>query len=222
MERTSDRSIRRDIRSSAQRTRRSDARCCEDFGLDQLLIIPAHRPPHKGAREIAGDYHRFAMAVLASLDEPRVLVSTLELEAPDRPYTFETIDRLRSEFGSETRLFFVMGADSFEELNTWREPARLLSSTNLIVVTRPGHEVETSHLDERFRSTVVDLRGRESDWELDDDSNEHRILFDRLRQHRRLVNGDKTTSARRRVDCGPSAVASGRIHQKIRIVQAVT
>jgi nicotinate-nucleotide adenylyltransferase len=146
-----------------------------DFGLDQLLIIPAHRPPHKGSRTIAGDYHRFAMAVLASLDEPRVFVSTIELEAPDRPYTFETVERLRIELGSETRLFFVIGADSFEEINTWREPARLLSSTNLIVVTRPGHDVAASHLDERFRSTIVDLRGWEVEPRLGEGLNEHHI-----------------------------------------------
>ena len=146
-----------------------------DFGLDQLLIIPAHRPPHKGSRAIAGDYHRFAMAVLASLDEPRVFVSTLELEAPDRPYTFETVERLRIDLGTEIRLFFVIGADSFEEINTWREPARLLSSTNLIVVTRPGHDVSASHLDDRFRSTIVDLRGREGDLQLGEGLGEHHI-----------------------------------------------
>jgi len=134
-----------------------------NFELDQLLIIPAHRPPHKGARAITDAYYRFTMAVLASLDEPRVLVSTIELEAPNRPYTFETVERLRSLFGIETRLFLVMGADSFEEINTWREPARLFSSTNVIVVTRPGHDVRTSHLEDRFRSTIVDLRSREGE-----------------------------------------------------------
>src|SRR6266852_131274 len=94
-----------------------------NFALDQLLIIPAHQPPHKDSRAIACAYHRFTMAVLALLDEPRVIVSTIELEAPDRPYTFETVKRLRSIFGPRTRLFFVLGADSFEEINTWREPA---------------------------------------------------------------------------------------------------
>lgn len=135
----------------------------QHFDVEQLLFIPASRPPHKGSRAIACAYHRFAMAILATVDEPRVLVSTIELEAPDRPYTFETIERLRSQFGVETRLFFVMGADSFEEINTWREPSRLLSSTNLIVVTRPGHDIETSHLEAGFRSKIVDLRGCDSD-----------------------------------------------------------
>ena len=147
-----------------------------NFGLDQLLIIPAHRPPHKGSRAIADGYHRFAMAVVATLDEARVVVSTIELEAPDRPYTFETVERLRGSFGMGTKLFFVMGADSFEEINTWREPGRLFSSVNLIVVTRPGHNVEASHLDERFRATVVDLRERESESPSGEELKEHHIF----------------------------------------------
>ncbi len=170
-----------------------------NFGLDQLLIIPAHRPPHKGSRAIAGDYHRFTMAVLASLDEPRVLVSTIELEAPDRPYTFETVERLRGAFGMGTRLFFVMGADSFEEINTWREPARLLSSTNLIVITRPGHDVGSSHLEERFRPTLVDLRGRESELQAVEDLNEHHIYVTGY-----VNTGVSSTEIRQRVRDGES------------------
>jgi nicotinate-nucleotide adenylyltransferase len=129
-----------------------------NFALDQLLVVPAHKPPHKQAREVSHACHRYAMAALATIDESRMLVSTVELEAPDRPYTFETVERLESLLGSETKLFFVMGADSFEEMNTWREPERILSRVDVIVATRPGHTVKSSHLDEPFRSSVVDLR----------------------------------------------------------------
>ncbi len=129
------------------------------FELDRMLLIPAHRPPHKDARLISDAYHRYAMAVLATLDEPHMSVSTIELEAPDRPYSFETVERLKQSYGPQTDLFFVVGADSFEEINTWREPARLLASANLIAVTRPGYEVRTSHLPEPMRARVVDLRG---------------------------------------------------------------
>ena len=128
-----------------------------NFELDQLLIIPAHRPPHKGARAIADAYYRFTMAVLASLDEPRVLVSTIELEAPNRPYTFETVERLRSAFGTATRLFFVMGADSWMDIRTWREWEKVLTMTNIIVVTRPDFEIGFGHVTDEIRSRIVDL-----------------------------------------------------------------
>ncbi|HSB10556.1 MAG TPA: nicotinate-nucleotide adenylyltransferase [Blastocatellia bacterium] len=149
----------------------------QKFDLDRLLMIPAHRPPHKKTNPIAGAYHRHTMAVLGLLDEARVFVSTIELESPDRPYSFETIERLKTVLSPHTKLFFIIGADSFEQINTWREPGRLLSSTSLIVVTRPGHEVKSSHLDERFRSTIVDLRGSAPLIEAVRDSGEHNIYL---------------------------------------------
>ena len=131
-----------------------------DFELDELLLIPAHRPPHKDARTISNSYHRYAMAVLATLEESRISVSTIELKAPNKPYSFETVERLKQACGPQTELFFVVGADSFEEINTWREPQRLLASSNLIAVTRPGYEVGVSHLPDLRQASVVDLRGR--------------------------------------------------------------
>ncbi|HJQ26039.1 MAG TPA: nicotinate-nucleotide adenylyltransferase [Blastocatellia bacterium] len=129
------------------------------FALDELLIVPAHRPPHKTGRLIADAYHRYAMAVIATMDDERLHVSTVELETPERPYTFETLARLRDAYGPQASLFFVMGADSFEELNLWREPERILDSANLIVITRPRHALGLAHLPPRFASRLVDLRG---------------------------------------------------------------
>jgi nicotinate-nucleotide adenylyltransferase len=130
-----------------------------NFELDRLLIIPAYRPPHKTRRAISDAYHRYTMAVLATLDEPTLVVSTLELEAPERPYTVETISRLRDTYGEGAELFFIMGADSFQEVNTWHESERVLQSANWVVVARPGHDFSIAHLAEHLRSQVVDLRG---------------------------------------------------------------
>jgi nicotinate-nucleotide adenylyltransferase len=130
-----------------------------NFGLDRLLIIPAHRPPHKTRRAISDGYHRFAMAVLATLEEPTMVVSTLELEAPEMPYTIETIGRLREIYGEGAGLFLIMGADSFQEVDTWRESGRVLKSANWVVVARPGHDISIAHLSGDLRSQIVDLRG---------------------------------------------------------------
>jgi nicotinate-nucleotide adenylyltransferase len=103
------------------------------------------------------------MAVLASLDEPGVLVSTVEIESPDKPYSFQTVEQLNALYGAGTNLFFIMGADSFEEINTWREPSRLLAGANVVVVTRPGYELQSSHLPADFISSIIDTRGRPAD-----------------------------------------------------------
>jgi nicotinate-nucleotide adenylyltransferase len=129
-----------------------------NFELDLLLVIPAYKPPHKSLERISDSKHRYEMCVSAFQDEPRITVSKMEIDLPERPYTIHTIERLRAEYGTRAQLFFVMGADSFEEITTWRDYQRLLSSTNLIVASRAGHEFSTSHLPEIFRGKVVAMR----------------------------------------------------------------
>jgi len=145
-------------------------RVARNFDLDQLLIIPTSRPPHKDHGSISDAYHRYAMAVLATIDDPRLLVSTVELEAPDRPYTFQTVERLREQYGDEARFFFIMGADSFAELDTWREPEQLIASVNIIVAARPGVEIDLTHLPERVRANIVDLRGQKDHRQVETES----------------------------------------------------
>ena len=134
----------------------------ELFTLDEVLFIPAHVAPHKRStvRQPAAPLHRYAMLVLATMAEPRLKVSTVELDAPERPYTVETLARLRTEFGAGGRLFFVMGADSWRDITTWREWERLLALTDQIVMTRPGYTLSTAHVPEEVQRRIVDLRGR--------------------------------------------------------------
>jgi nicotinate-nucleotide adenylyltransferase len=103
------------------------------------------------------------MLALATQDESRLRVSTLELEAPERPYTVETLARLKEEHGLSARLFFVMGADSWTEIKTWREWERVLQLTNHIVMARPGYKLESGHVPQEIRERIVDLRGAASD-----------------------------------------------------------
>ncbi|HEX8179196.1 MAG TPA: nicotinate-nucleotide adenylyltransferase [Pyrinomonadaceae bacterium] len=134
----------------------------ELFAFDEVLFIPAYIAPHKrtGARRPAAPFHRYAMLALATMAEPHMRVSTVELDAPERPYTVETLARLRTEFGPGARLFFVMGADSWADIATWREWERLLGLTDHVVMARPGYTLETAHVTEEVRRRVVDLRGR--------------------------------------------------------------
>ncbi len=130
------------------------------FVLDEVLFIPAHVAPHK-RRSVppASPLHRYAMLALATQDEKRFRISTVELDEPERPYTVETIARLK-DATPDARFLFVMGADSWEEITTWREWERLLALTGHVVVTRPGYEIKTGHVTDEARRRIVDLRQR--------------------------------------------------------------
>ena len=113
----------------------------ELFEIEKVMFIPAQIAPHKVGRPVTEPLHRYAMLALATQDDARLLISTFELDAPDRRYTVDTVAEFQRSLGQETELFFIMGADSWSEINTWREWERLLKMTNHIVVTRPGFPV---------------------------------------------------------------------------------
>ncbi|MCA1624207.1 MAG: nicotinate-nucleotide adenylyltransferase [Acidobacteria bacterium] len=127
------------------------------FELDEFVFIPAFHAPHKKDKKPTSAFHRFAMLSLATNDESKIRVSKMELDAPEKPYTFETLTKLKNEL-TDAEIFFVMGADSWEEITTWREWETVLTLTNVVVVTRPGFEIGFSHVTEAIRARIVDLR----------------------------------------------------------------
>ena len=129
------------------------------FGLDEVLFVPAFVAPHKRERKVSPALDRYAMLALATQGEERFRVSTVEMQAPERPYTVNTLTSFRETLGAGARLFFVMGADSWEEITTWREWERVLTLTDQLVVTRPGYELSTEHVTDEVRGRVVDVRG---------------------------------------------------------------
>ncbi len=125
------------------------------FELDEVIFVPACVPPHKRNANITSAFHRFAMLALATEADQQLLVSTVELDAPERPYAVDTVARMRCE---GERLFFLVGADSWAEITTWYQWQALLTMCDLIVVTRPGYEI-----DSQMGIDLVDVRGKGPD-----------------------------------------------------------
>jgi len=135
-------------------------RVAEVFDIETVLFIPAQMAPHKIGRPVTEPIHRYAMLALATQVDPRLRISTFELEAPDRRYTVDTVEHFKRELGDANEIFFIMGADSWSEITTWREWERLLTMTNHIVVTRPGYDPSITQVGS-ISERIVDLRNME-------------------------------------------------------------
>src|SRR6185369_2902894 len=127
------------------------------FEIDEILFVPAQQAPHKLGRPVTAAIHRYAMLVLATADDARLRISTFELDAPDRRYTVDTLKHFQETLVDDD-LYFIMGADSWADIETWRNWQELLAMTNHIVVTRPGYAVDIE--DSPFVNRIVDTRGK--------------------------------------------------------------
>ncbi|MBC8166697.1 MAG: nicotinate (nicotinamide) nucleotide adenylyltransferase, partial [Bryobacteraceae bacterium] len=112
------------------------------FALDRVLLVPANLPPHKQDQVTESWQHRFEMVRIGCQAVPGLEPSDLEQE-PRTSYSILTIERLKSVFGPDCRLFFLIGADAFAEIQTWHRWADVIKAVEFIVVTRPGHEYGT-------------------------------------------------------------------------------
>ncbi len=141
------------------------------FQLDEFVFIPAFHAPHKKDKNPTSAFHRFAMLALATNTEEKIKISKIELDAPHKPYTFETLTRLKNEL-ENTQIFFVMGADSWAEITTWREWEKVLTLVNIIVVTRPDYEIGFTHVTNEIRERIIDLRKPENKSEIENPKSE--------------------------------------------------
>lgn len=108
----------------------------DKFDLDQVLFIPAGNPPHKGAAAPYED--RYRMVEMACAEDARFIPSRLE-EGLEKSYSIHTIERVRGKGSPGDKLFFVIGADAFAEIETWHQWKEVVAAVEFIVVTRPGH-----------------------------------------------------------------------------------
>lgn len=116
-----------DIGAAAQRA----------LGLDRLILIPSNTPPHREPA-VASGYHRFAMAAMAAAGRPGWSVSDIELQSAATSYTATTLQKFLDSGYSAADLFFVIGADAFAEIETWRDYPRILDRAHFVVVSRAG------------------------------------------------------------------------------------
>lgn len=115
----------------------------EAFSLDRVLLVLAARPPHKTADEAAPASLRWRMLELA-VDGAGSLPAGATLEACDielhRSGPSWTVDTLRdlAQMFAGAQLFLILGADAYEEIDTWSRPEEIPRLANIIVTTRPG------------------------------------------------------------------------------------
>lgn len=129
------------------------------FALDRVLFVPSFIPPHKETAEVASPGDRMAMVELALRRYRRLIPSPIEIEAGGTSYSIVTLNKVRG-LHPGARIFFILGADAFREIETWREWRRVLEGCQFIVTTRPGSRLAGTGeaLAEEYRSGVLEVR----------------------------------------------------------------
>lgn len=117
------------------------AEIAQDFcDLQEVRFVPTAVPPHKNVHAIASFSHRAHMIQLALAGRPDFKLSTIEASLPEPSYTIDTLQYFHTHAESTTDFFFIIGADAFLDITTWKSYRHVLQATHFVILDRAGYD----------------------------------------------------------------------------------
>ncbi len=114
------------------------AAAVEYIGAEKTVFIPAKCSPLKEFFPKASSDDRVKMITLAIAENKNFQLSDYELNKAGPSYTLETVREFQAEYGSDTSIYWLVGADCVDELPGWHAIAQLIDECNLSVMYRAG------------------------------------------------------------------------------------
>ncbi|MBG7603352.1 MAG: nicotinate (nicotinamide) nucleotide adenylyltransferase [Actinobacteria bacterium] len=138
--------------------------------LDLVILMVANVPWQKeGTRLITPAADRLAMVEAAVADVPGLVPGRHEIDQGGNSYTADTLAALAQEYPGAD-LYTIVGDDAAAGLRTWSRYDEVVALSQLVVIDRPGDQVELPDAIDWIRVEVprlevssTDLRTRFSD-----------------------------------------------------------
>lgn len=109
----------------------------DPMGWDRVILIPAFVQPFKVGRTVSSPLDRYAMAVLATMDDRRFVVSKHELEQEGVSYSIDTLRAFAARH-RDLQFEWVIGDDNLPSLPKWRDVDGIFELANFVVLERKG------------------------------------------------------------------------------------
>ena len=141
------------------------------LGLATVQLAPARVPPHR-AGPLVSIYHRFAMVAIAAETDATLVACELGLESTEPSYTGALLEEFTRAGHAASQMVFIIGADAFADIATWRYYPAILDRCHFAVVSRPGLGVAS--LPSRLPALAGRFAAPTPDWP----ANPHVFLID--------------------------------------------
>lgn len=115
----------------------------EKFALTEMRAVPAFISPLRVQTQGSSPTQRLEMLKLGLKGhEDLIRIDTQEMERGGVSYTIDTLDAYKENGDKDIHL--IIGMDQFLKFDQWRQFDRILSDVDLVVTSRPGHELPFS------------------------------------------------------------------------------
>lgn len=140
----------------------------EEYGLDQVWYMPSGQPPHKKNHKITDADKRCDMVKLAIEEFSWCKFTDFEIKRTGDIYTAQTLALLKQTYPLHS-FYFIVGADSLYEIETWYHPKQVMDLAILLVAGREYEEAgcsvdeQISYLEQKYKARIFQLHCRQVD-----------------------------------------------------------
>ena len=109
-------------------------------GLEQVWLIVSPQNPLKKSSSLLNEYHRLHLVKSAIDGEKNIKASSIEFKLPKPSYTIDTLTHLKEKYPNH-EFAIIMGSDSFNNIQKWKNYQVLLKEYIIYIYIRPGFEI---------------------------------------------------------------------------------
>lgn len=104
--------------------------------VDRVWFIVSPHNPLKETNSLLNENHRYHLVNLAVEGDDRIKASDIEFSLPRPSYTSVTLAHLTEKYPHHT-FCVIMGSDSFQNINRWKNANYILSNYEILIYNRP-------------------------------------------------------------------------------------
>ena len=112
-----------------------------ETSIDKVWFIVSPQNPFKESKTLLNEFDRLHLVRLATQDDNRIKCSDIEFNLPKPSYTSNTLTFLSEKY-PEHQFSLIMGSDSYQNLDKWKNYETIINNYPVYVYKREGHEIK--------------------------------------------------------------------------------
>ena len=109
--------------------------------INKIWFIVSPQNPFKESKTLLNEFDRLHLVRLATQDDNRIKCSDIEFNLPKPSYTSNTLTFLSEKY-PEHQFSIIMGSDSYQNLEKWRNYETIINNYPVYVYKREGYEIK--------------------------------------------------------------------------------
>ena len=111
--------------------------------IKKIWFIVSPQNPFKESKTLLNEFDRLHVVRLATQDDNRIKCSDIEFNLPKPSYTSNTLTFLSEKY-PEHQFSLIMGSDSYQNLDKWKNYETIINNYSVYVYKREGHAIKNT------------------------------------------------------------------------------